>query len=353
MSKKNRVITIGAIFTATLILISFFYSGKEFEPGKTIEGNNLLKNVSVTKTVKLESSSRNKIPVLPAITTPFTEKDYVSFGGFNDEISRQIKRISGSPILKEEYREFTVKNNLPVSEKSYLDFVRAKVLFEASRDCGLWHIQWNITNREPNSDNIWAQWKKQNAKDFNRKVTAIAECDEISALYAFLCKKQGVGGVGLFWPTNNHTVAVWKLKISVGKEVRIVVPTTQIFLENKGLFGKTKFDPWKQPAIYDYTRDDVPDSYLIPAGLANFFIIQMEKYGGASEEVLHYLRNMRESVFLGYISQQDAVYEVTGIRNEYLEDILRKKEENPKMRFSYSDIYAMNYFLKDFLQAKP
>ena len=355
MLRKPGIIIIIALLAVTSVLFLYLYSGKLLRFGKTAEGKNHTKKVSITKTGNNESSSKDKIPDPPVIKTPFADGNKVSFTELNDEMSRQIKKIANSPNLKEEYREFTAKNKLPVLEKLYLEFVRAKILFEVSRDCGLWHIQWDITNREPNSDNIWAQWKKLTGKDFTRKVTAVAECDEISALFAFLCKKQGVSGTGLFWPTNNHTIAVWKLRSTEGKEIRIVVPTTQIFLQNRGLFGKTKFDPWKQPAIYDYTRDDIPDSYLIPAGLANFFIIQMEKYGGASEEVLHYLRNMRESVLLGYISPQNAIKEITAIRNEYLEDILRQKSENPDtadIRSSYDDIYAMDYFLKDFLEKK-
>lgn len=355
MSRKPRLIIITAILAVTLVLFFHLYSAKILKSGKTVEGKNLKKNGPVTNPEKTESSSKDRIPDPPAVKTPFANDNKVSFTELNGQISIQIKRIADSPHLKKEYREFTKKNKLTVSEKSYIDFVRAKILFETSRDCGLWHIQWDITNRNPDSDNIWAQWKNSTGKDFNMKATAIAECDEISALYAFLCRKQGVGGVGLFWPTNNHTVAVWKLKSAEGKEIRIVVPTTQIFLENRGLFGKTKFDPWKQPAVYDYTRDDIPGSYLIPASLADFFIIQMEKYGGASEEVLHYLRNMRESVFLGYISRQEAAKEVTGIRNEYMEDILRQKKETSDAidtKVSYEDIFAMDYFLKDFLDEK-
>lgn len=352
MNRNIRMLIVNLLLFLSLISLFFLYFTKKqefriYSPDKTTS-----KNSVINEPVKNAASTEKELPNPPAIMTPFAGKDYITLSRFNDEIGKHAKKAAGSSILKEEFRKFAAKNSLPSSEKSYMDFVKAKILFEASRDGGLWHIRWDITNQEPNSDNIWAQWKKQSGKDFNKKATAIAECDEISALYAFLCKKQGVNGVGLFWPTNNHTVAVWKLKSVKGKEIRITVPTTQIFLENKGLFGKTKFDPWKQPAIYDYTRDDISDSYLIPAELADFFIIQMEKYDGASEEVLNYLRYMRESVFLGCITPQEAAREVTKIRDEYLEDILRQKKENPDKKVSYQDIYAMNYFLKDFLSDK-
>ncbi len=86
-----------------------------------------------------------------------------------------------------------------------------RLLFEATRDAGFWNVHWTITDQPPNSDNVWRQWGGI------RKVsllepTASAECDELSALYAFLVEREGVKGVGLFWPYANHTVAVWVLR---------------------------------------------------------------------------------------------------------------------------------------------
>jgi len=86
--------------------------------------------------------------------------------------------------------------------------------------------------------------------------TATAECDELSALFAFLAGRAGVRSIGLLWPYPNHTVAVW----TVGS-VRVVIPTTQIFLEESDYWGTKKFDPWRQKAIYEYIRRDVPDSF--------------------------------------------------------------------------------------------
>ena len=52
--------------------------------------------------------------------------------------------------------------------------------------------------------------------------SATAECDELSALFAFFTHRLGVDDVGLFWPTGNHVVAVWTVEGSEGP-VRIVV----------------------------------------------------------------------------------------------------------------------------------
>ena len=72
--------------------------------------------------------------------------------------------------------------------------------------------------------------------------TVAAECDELSALYAFLVERTGVRRVGLFWPYPNHTVAVWVVRPTRGGEMRAVVPTAQIFLDVTDAFGTKKFN---------------------------------------------------------------------------------------------------------------
>jgi hypothetical protein len=89
----------------------------------------------------------------------------------------------------------------------YSDYALARLLFEASWDAGFWNLHWKITNRDPNSDNSWRQWKAVQSPS-PLSPTAIAECDELSALYAFLAGCAGVRGMGLFWHYANHTVTV-------------------------------------------------------------------------------------------------------------------------------------------------
>jgi hypothetical protein len=63
-------------------------------------------------------------------------------------------------------------------------------------------------------------------------------------------------------------------------------------------WGTKKFDPWRQKVIYEYKRQDVPDSFEIPKPLFDFFLQQADKYAGASDATLQMLRYFREAVFL-------------------------------------------------------
>ncbi len=172
-----------------------------------------------------------------------------------------------------------------------------RLLFEATRDAGFWNLHWAITDQPPNSDRIWTQWQSVKSPSV-LKSTATAECDELSALYAFLVERSGVKGVGLFWPAANHTVAVWTVRPSGGTPIRVVVPTSQLFLEETDFFDTKKFDPWTQKTIYEYTRRDVPDSFELPKPLFDFFLEQVDKYAGATDLTLQQLRYLREGVFL-------------------------------------------------------
>jgi len=136
--------------------------------------------------------------------------------------------------------------------------------------------------------------------------TATAECDELSALYAFLVERAGVKSVGLLWPTSNHTVAVWVLQPTTGPVIRVVVPTSQIFLEETDSFDTGKFNPWRQKTIYEYTRRDVPDTFELPRPLAEFFLKQIDIYGGASDATLQRLRYVRDAVFVKTWTTEEA-----------------------------------------------
>lgn len=220
-------------------------------------------------------------------------------------IRAKAKALENSAAMKERFQSFTSHFKLQPATVSLSDYAVARLLFEATRDAGFWNLHWEITNRPPNSDNIWSQWKTANIPS-TLAPTAIAECDELSALYAFIAGRAGVRGLGLFWPTSNHTVAVWALQ-QPARPVRVIIPTTQIFLEESDYWGTKKFDPWSQKAIFEYTRRDVPDSFEIPKPLFAFFVQQMDKYAGASDSTLQMLRYFREAVFLkGWTPEQAA-----------------------------------------------
>jgi hypothetical protein len=220
----------------------------------------------------------------------------------------KAKALEGSSGMRLGFQSFASAHKLPLESVRYSDYVLVRLMFEATRDAGFWNLHWAITDQPPNSDRIWKQW--QNVRNPSPlESTATAACDELSALYAFLVERAGVKSVGLLWPTPNHTVAVWVVRPVTGPVVRVVVPTSQIFLEESDRFDTKKFDPWRQKTIYEYTRRDVPDSFELPKPLFEFFLQQVDKYGGASDATLQQLRYLREGVFLRSWSPEQAARE--------------------------------------------
>jgi hypothetical protein len=217
-------------------------------------------------------------------------------GQFVSLVQGKAKALEGSSGMRLGFQSFVSAHKLAPNSIRYSDYVVVRLLFEATRDAGFWNLHWAITDQPPNSDRIWQQWNKVKRPSVLES-TATAECDELSALYAFLVERSGVKGVGLFWPAPNHTVAVWVVRPATGPVVRVVVPTSQIFLDENDMFDTKKFNPWRQKTIYEYTRRDVPDSFELPKSLFDYFLEQVDKYGGASDLTLQQLRYLREGVF--------------------------------------------------------
>ena len=145
------------------------------------------------------------------------------------EIRQRAKLLEGTSGMRSSFQSFTSAYKIKPDSISYSDFVIVRLLYEATRDAGFWNMHWTITDMPPNSDQVWRQWKS--VQQVSPVIpTASAECDELSALYAFLVERAGVRTVGLFWPYSNHTVAVWVVHPANGNEVRVVVPTSQVFL---------------------------------------------------------------------------------------------------------------------------
>lgn len=213
------------------------------------------------------------------------------------DVRRKAKTLENSSGMRVAFQSFLTAHHLSADSVRYSDFVIIRLLYEATRDAGFWNMHWSITDQPPNSDRIWSQWKAVRRPSFSEP-TATAECDELSALYAFLVERAGVKSVGLFWPAANHTVAVWVLQPAGSPAIRVIVPTSQIFLEESDSFDTRKFDPWRQKTIYEYTRRDVPDTFELPKPLADFFLKQIDIYAGASDATLQRLRYVRDSVFV-------------------------------------------------------
>jgi len=215
------------------------------------------------------------------------------------EVRSRSKALENSSGMRYSFHSFTVAYKIAPTSISYSDFVIVRLLYEATRDAGFWNMHWTITNMPPNSDQVWKQWKAVRTVS-PLTSTASAECDELSALFAFLVERAGVRSVGLFWPYSNHTVAVWVLHPANGAEVRVVVPTSQVFLDVHDSFGTKKFNAWHQKTIFEYKRRDAPDSFELPKPLFDFFLQQVDKYAGASDSTLQEIRYLREGVFLKY-----------------------------------------------------
>jgi hypothetical protein len=241
-----------------------------------------------------------------------------------EQVHDSAKKLENSSGMRSSFDSFTSAYKISPQSISYSDFVIVRLLYEATRDAGFWNMHWTITNISPNSDQVWRQWKAvQNVSP--QAPTASAECDELSALYAFLVERAGVRTVGLFWPYPNHTVAVWLLHPAGGPEVRVVVPTSQVFLTVNDSFATRKFNPWHQKTIYEYRRNDAPDAFELPRPLFDFFLQQMDKYAGASDSTLQQIRYLREGVFLKAWGAEnaaaDALDRKKGLRSGPAEDI--------------------------------
>jgi hypothetical protein len=246
-----------------------------------------------------------------AQTSPATVD--TSVGALLGAVRERARILEGSSGMKLSFQSFTAAHKLAPDSVRYSDFVVIRLLFEATRDAGLWNMHWSVTDQPPNSDRIWQQWKNVRRTSV-LEPTATAECDELSALYAFLVERSGVKSVGLLWPYPNHTVAVWMVKPASSPMLRVVVPTTQIFLDENDFFDTPKFNPWHQKNIYEYTRHDVPDSFVLPKPVFEFFVRQMQVYGGASDTTPQQLRYLRDSLFLRQLTPEQAANEATKLK---------------------------------------
>ncbi|MGO1071970.1 hypothetical protein [Lysobacter sp. CA199] len=248
-------------------------------------------------------------------TPPQTRAPAAHAGTLADLVAHlraQAAASQTSPAVRADYDALLATQRLSAAQLPYADYAYLRLLFEATRDGGYWNLRWAITDREPNSDAVWTQWRSLRQAT-PTAVTATAECDELSALFAFLARRGGVRNVGLFWPTANHTVAVWSAP-GKPREARIVVPTTQIFLSQYDSFGTRGFDPWKQPRIYEYGRRDIADDTRLPAALTGFFLAQNEKYARASGLSLLRLRQLRDDLLDGTLGAAQATQQAKAQR---------------------------------------
>lgn len=186
-------------------------------------------------------------------------------------------------------KRFCAEHGLDCTEERVRDYTRLRTLFELTRDGGPFRLRWAVTDREPTARHVWKAWSTSPPEVQSGRASATAECDELSAVLAGLARRLGVRRVGLFWPTWNHTIAAW----DAAPGVRVLLPTSQIFLGCDATFDRTAFSPATQRTVYEMSPGDVPDGFLLPHALATFLLDQVAHYGGASLEVLGLLRTDR------------------------------------------------------------
>lgn len=241
-------------------------------------------------------------PTMEATTTPppaplpFADGREVDADALFAALRAELPAMDASAVVRDDWTRLRKAHDLADDPALFADFVRVRLAFEATRAGGLWGLEWRITDQEPRSDQIWAQWQDAASSDRLPLHTAIAECDELSALFAVVAHGLGLSPrsrVGLFWPASNHTVAVWAFPGPGGREVRVVVPTSQIFLDGEQRLDTRVFDPWTQPRLYDYRVQDAAKFHL-PATLARQFVAEARRSGTLSGAALQALRNRRE-----------------------------------------------------------
>lgn len=211
-------------------------------------------------------------------------------GGLVAALEGAASRAAADPGVIADQLALADRMDLPTDEAARREYARVAVVFEATREGGWWWVDWAITDAEPQSDAVWAAW----ARPSGEAASAVAECDETSALFAFLVRRLGVNDAGLLWPRPDHTVAVWTTHATSGAPVRLVVPTSQVLLGPREGLGTAGFDAWRQKRVYPYERADVADGAAINGALAGFFVRQLDRWATAPAAVHAELRVLRD-----------------------------------------------------------
>jgi hypothetical protein len=243
----------------------------------------------------------------PPPPAPFAGREHVRVDELLAALTEEVPGLAASEAIHRDYEAFLLAFELDDSETLYLDYVRIKLAFEATRAGGWWGLTWDITNEEPRSDLIWAHWQTLELGAAPATIdelaplpdtTAIAECDELSALFSFIAQRIGLSKtseVGLLWPVANHTVAVWTVDAKSDEPKRIVIPTSQIFLDGAQTLGTREFNPWRQNKIFDYRRQDAAAKLELPGALASAFVLAVREHGPRPQAELQQLRNDKEA----------------------------------------------------------
>ena len=106
------------------------------------------------------------------------------------ELAAIADAMEEDPTVQADFDAFVEDRNLAPTASLRRDFTRVKLVFEATRDGGWWHLRWDITNRKPNSEEIWAQWQAaprlfDAAGDALPTATAMVPCERSTSRLAY------------------------------------------------------------------------------------------------------------------------------------------------------------------------
>jgi hypothetical protein len=235
------------------------------------------------------------VPLRSAAVPPPAPDDSplaVSFGVWLAAVT-DLLDSTPAPAIDHEYSRFVATHRLPADDaKLKQDFRRLRLLFEAIRDGGFWHLQWAVTDQEPSSRVIWRNWIRDPVRSGFAEPSATAECDELSALFGMLARHLRIYNVGLFYPRWNHTISVWAPLEGKAKTSLIQLPTTQIFLDCNAGFDQTTFHTQLR-GIERYPNWDVHQETRIPRARADWLLHQIQSYAAASPALWALVRGKR------------------------------------------------------------
>ncbi len=228
---------------------------------------------------------------------PFDGREQVRSDELFAELETIALQLETQAAVKADFAALVESHKLSGEATQFHDYVRVRLAFELTRDGGLWGIRWDITNESPNSEKVWAQLAALEIDESHRlgatHASAVAECDELSALTAYVARRLGVRHLGLFWPEWNHVVTVWTTAGAEGEEVRVVLPTSQIWLESDQTIGTRGFNPYKQRHIYEYRRRDLAEEFVVPVAVARAMVRGVQEELARPADELQAERNRR------------------------------------------------------------
>lgn len=227
-----------------------------------------------------------------ASTPPHAPQELMTFGVWVDALTDLLDDVP-APAIDAEYAAFTKLHGLPAEEpRLRRDFRRMRLLFEATRDGGFWHLRWDITDKYPSSRLIWQQWIREPVRRAFGDASATAECDELSALVGMLARHLELYNVGLFYPTWNHTIAVWSPLEGKTRSGLVQLPTTQIFQACDAGFDHTTFVT-RLKGIERYPNLDLGNQATLPRERAEWLLDQIRLHAAASPLLWSLIRAKR------------------------------------------------------------